>query len=82
MQSYEQSFMQGITVAIIEPSPALGVGLQILLEQYAPEFHTVGIYRDIVSFREQAYRKLDIILLNTAVIGRSEEHTSELQSPK
>jgi len=52
MQPCKQSAVPEITVAIIEPSPALGLGLQTLLERYAPEFRTIGIWPDLVSFRE------------------------------
>lgn len=62
-----------MTVAIIAPSPALGLGLRALLELYAPEFHTVGIYRDLASFHEQAPPELDVILIDTAVLGFSLE---------
>jgi DNA-binding NarL/FixJ family response regulator len=73
MKAFKQPIMHRITIAIVEPSPTLGLGLQTLLERYAPEFHTAGIYRDLASFREQAQtlRKPDIILLDTAVIGFS-----------
>jgi len=73
MQPCEPLAVPEITVAIVEPSPALGLGLQTLLERYAPEFRPVGIWPDISSFRERRGedRRPDIILLDTAVIGFS-----------
>lgn len=58
-----------IRIAIIEPSPVLGLGLRTLFERHVPEFRIDGIYRDIPSFREQCPKGMDIILLNTSVFG-------------
>lgn len=69
MLLYGQS--TAISVAIIAPSPALGLGLRSLLERYAPEFRTVGTYRDLASFHEQAPPELDVIMLDTAILGFS-----------
>jgi DNA-binding CsgD family transcriptional regulator len=64
--------MRGGTVAIIEPSPALGLGVQTLIERYAPEFCVAGVYLDLDLFHKQVPRELDMILIDTAVIGYSQ----------
>lgn len=63
--------MLKIAIAIIEPSPVLGLGFKTLFEHYNSEFRIVNIYDDLDSFSKQIPINLDIILLNTTVIGYS-----------
>jgi len=67
MQPSKQPCVSGITVAIVEPSPALGLGLQTLLERYATGFRTVGVWPDLASFHRRT----------AGPLGRGEERRGE-----
>lgn len=71
MNYNEKSTGRSISIGIIVPSPAFGVGLKTLLEYHEPEFRVDCICRDLASFTEQASKELDMILLDAAIFGFS-----------
>lgn len=60
-----------ISIGIIVPSPAFGVGLKTVIEQHEPQFRVDCLARDLASFIEKAPDKIDMILLDAAIFGFS-----------
>lgn len=60
--------MTDIRVAIVDPSPAFGCGLKVLLEENTSTLNIIGVYTNISDFRLGKIRNVDVIILNLLLI--------------
>lgn len=56
--------MNAITVEIIEPSPALAIGLKTLIETSDRNYCVAGVFQDFLSFQIGRKTNSNVILIN------------------
>lgn len=60
--------MNAITVEIIEPSPALAIGLKTLIETSDCNYFVAGVFQDFLSFQIGRKTNSNVILINPLLV--------------